>query len=357
MGNMRVYGAILALVAILATIIVIPLVCDRKATNQLVDWTQDALHKHPLDTTNLTSPYMAHYLAETDPQYLVDLYDNDPDAIALLRPTTHEWITARRGRLVRTRIPLIDYARLAAAFGQTDPMLLFLVGATCTARRYVEWRAAEERERRMTLTWKKISTDTPPETDDTEALAVRVAAWYRAAHDTGRPEIPSGGTFVGVLDVDAKVGSAKRGTYMRLRESHNRTLADGADLRLGPLLRLGEDLTERVVSVSGVDAHWADYTLYADENVGLFKEIEAGLVRKGGAKHVLGLVHRAATASGRTIGVCASQIVTSSPHVPSLDDLWTGPLYLWPSPLLLEPRGRFESAPMADAAALVGLSL
>jgi hypothetical protein len=335
----------------------IPLACDRGSADRLIGWAHEALHKHPHYSTNLTASYMAHHLAETDPQRLIDLYEDDPESMAFVETTTHKWITAQGGNLIRTRIPLIDYARMAVAFGQNDPLTMFLEGATCTVRRYVEWRAAKERRWHEILPREKTAVDTPPEMSDTEALTTRIAAWYRAARDTGRPEMPSDGTFAGVLDVDAKVGDIKKGTYMRLRESHDRAPSDGADLHLGPLMRLDGGATERLVSTSGVDAHWADYTMHADRNADLPKRIEAGLVRNHGARHVLDLVHEAAAASGHTTGVCASRVITTSPYVPSLADLWTGPLYLFPGSLDLTSWGRFESAPMLDAAAFARVTL
>jgi hypothetical protein len=354
----RVYCAVLVLTSVVAMVVVIPFTYDHKAPDPTIRQTHEISHAHSLDTTDLTSSYMAHRLAESDPQRLVDLYDADPEAMAFLtKATTHEWVTARRGKLVKARIPLIEYARLAAALDQTDPVLLFLAGATCTVSRYVEWRAAEERERHRILTWQKASTDTPPQVDDTDSLAVRTATWYRAAHDTGRPRIPSDGSFTGILDVDVAAGDATIGAYMRLSESANRTLADGADLSLGPLLDLAGGQTERLVSFSGVDANWADYTLYAAKNVDLLKKIEAGLVRNRGAERVLALMDEAASESAHATGICASSIVAASPYVPSLANLWTGPLYLFPQPLELEAWGRFESTPMIDAAALVGLRL
>ncbi|AVK75645.1 hypothetical protein pneo_cds_38 [Pandoravirus neocaledonia] len=85
-----------------------------------------------------------------------DLVERDPRAAAALYATglagarpfigeTHmAFIVDDQGALNQVNVPLIEYARLAAAFGETDPLDLFLASATCSLKALASWYASSD---------------------------------------------------------------------------------------------------------------------------------------------------------------------------------------------------------------------
>ncbi|AVK76725.1 hypothetical protein pmac_cds_37 [Pandoravirus macleodensis] len=87
---------------------------------------------------------VARVLTDVDPRAAVALYASDPEnARAFDAAAAHPiWVLDEYGQMVEGRIPLADYARAAAAFGVTNPIDLFLAGATCTLQAFVNWYIA-----------------------------------------------------------------------------------------------------------------------------------------------------------------------------------------------------------------------
>ncbi|AGO81919.1 hypothetical protein pdul_cds_43 [Pandoravirus dulcis] len=83
---------------------------------------------------------IARVLADVDPRAAVDLYMSGPEAARAFAGQTHAALGVDgKGVLIERRVPLIDYARAAAVFGVTDPLDLFLAGATCSLQALANW--------------------------------------------------------------------------------------------------------------------------------------------------------------------------------------------------------------------------
>ncbi|BCU03215.1 hypothetical protein [Pandoravirus japonicus] len=83
---------------------------------------------------------IAHVLVDVDPRAAVDLYMSGPEAARAFAGQTHAALGVDgKGALIERRVPLIDYARAAAVFGVTDPLDLFLAGATCSLKALANW--------------------------------------------------------------------------------------------------------------------------------------------------------------------------------------------------------------------------
>lgn len=83
---------------------------------------------------------VAHILVNADPRAAVDLYMSGPEAARAFAGQTHTALGVDgKGVLTERRVPLIDYARAAAVFGVTNPLDLFLAGATCSLKALTNW--------------------------------------------------------------------------------------------------------------------------------------------------------------------------------------------------------------------------
>ncbi|AJF97551.1 hypothetical protein TW95_gp0817 [Pandoravirus inopinatum] len=72
-------------------------------------------------------------LVESSPQSVVALYETDSATRNLINRLRHPYLVADDdGNLVQAMLPMIDYARMAVATGQTRPLDIFLVSALCT---------------------------------------------------------------------------------------------------------------------------------------------------------------------------------------------------------------------------------
>ncbi|HEY9248020.1 MAG TPA: hypothetical protein VIO38_02765, partial [Rariglobus sp.] len=84
-------------------------------------------------------------LADADPRTVLSLYEANVDARDTIDGARHVMYYADgNGRLARARVPLIDYVRLASAFGETDPIRLFLAAALCTLKAFADRQTAAE---------------------------------------------------------------------------------------------------------------------------------------------------------------------------------------------------------------------
>lgn len=83
---------------------------------------------------------IARLLVEADPRAAVNLYMTSPDAASAFAGQNHIALGVDgKGALIERRVPLIDYARAAAAFGVADPLDLFLASATCSLKALANW--------------------------------------------------------------------------------------------------------------------------------------------------------------------------------------------------------------------------
>ncbi|QBZ80653.1 hypothetical protein pclt_cds_55 [Pandoravirus celtis] len=87
---------------------------------------------------------VAERLAEMDMRTVMALYGSNRDARAVIS-RLHRDVPAvdSHGTLVRQRVPLIDYARLASVLGESDPIRLFLASALCTLRSFADLQVDE----------------------------------------------------------------------------------------------------------------------------------------------------------------------------------------------------------------------
>nr|UDO47252.1 hypothetical protein [Pandoravirus massiliensis] len=84
-------------------------------------------------------------LVERDPRAAVALYATGAVGAEPFARQTHVALAVDdKGALNKVDVPLIEYARLAAAFGETDPLDLFLASATCSLKALAGWYASSD---------------------------------------------------------------------------------------------------------------------------------------------------------------------------------------------------------------------
>nr|UMO79263.1 hypothetical protein [Pandoravirus aubagnensis] len=84
-------------------------------------------------------------LVERDPRSAVALYATGLAGAQPFIGETHVALAVDdTGALNQVDVPLIEYARLAAAFGETDPLDLFLASATCSLKALASWYASSD---------------------------------------------------------------------------------------------------------------------------------------------------------------------------------------------------------------------
>lgn len=89
---------------------------------------------------------IVHILADRDPRAVLDFYASGPDAAQALANETHAVFGVDdQGALVERRVPLLNYARAATAFGVDNALDLFLESATCWLKALANWYTVAER--------------------------------------------------------------------------------------------------------------------------------------------------------------------------------------------------------------------
>lgn len=74
-------------------------------------------------------------LTDVDPSTVLSLYETDRNAHALIDDLTHAlYGITNEGQIGESRIPLIEYARVAAALGESQPLRVLLASALCTLK-------------------------------------------------------------------------------------------------------------------------------------------------------------------------------------------------------------------------------
>jgi hypothetical protein len=92
-------------------------------------------------------------LADQSPASILALYGSDREDHDLINAMRHPLALAGAdGRLAWTTVPLIEYARLAVALGQNDPLRMFLAAALCTLLAVADAQVDAFRTGRASLT-------------------------------------------------------------------------------------------------------------------------------------------------------------------------------------------------------------
>jgi hypothetical protein len=288
-------------------------------------------------------------LADQRPAAVVALYKTNTEAADIIASATHPFVRARDGRLDATgRIPLLDYARLAAAFGETDPVRLFLAMALCPLRAYayiaIRQGAGQDSETYpiadVGLSFRALSriplADAvrivagligaiagPQGGDSLADLIVRSDAIYPLSEDTGRSHSDvalARARIVGTLGTDAiEAIEETLDAYGEPMACQGDGSPYGVDVR-----RLGPEAANEVARIA------------------LDEIVRTGMESTDGAPDI--------------VPEACVRAENYSPYAVRLADLWSGPLVLavgdrcrrWTL------AGRFESAPVDQAMHRIG---
>ncbi|AGO82700.1 hypothetical protein pdul_cds_579 [Pandoravirus dulcis] len=128
-----------------------------------------------------------HMLADRDPRAVLDFYASGPGAARALANESHVVFSVDdQGALVERRVPLLDYARAATAFGVDNALDLFLASAKCWLKALANWYTVAERHE---------GAFAPP---GREATRDPQAVDYADAVDAGLPDdVPEGAPTTG----------------------------------------------------------------------------------------------------------------------------------------------------------------
>lgn len=293
-------------------------------------------------------------LLDSNPASVIGLYESGLEGAAAVAGERHPFVTTSRpgGPLTEIRIPAVDYARLASAFGETDPLRLFLAMALCALRSYAEWRFGGGAV--MRTAHGPLSLTASVDAALGGSLTDQVRQWYAwdSAPAPPPPDLPVSQAFASLYKWGGAAPLAPDPALLALAHDWAVPVAR-ADAIHQPPMDAG------MVPVAFIDMA-AMFKLTDDND--MRRDIQAWMLRRGNAnvdrvRHLL-MTPAAVEAiidlvDGTTRGVtttraCASA-VASSPYFVSTRNLWTGPLYLMPGKKGATLWGRFASVPIEQA--------
>jgi hypothetical protein len=301
-------------------------------------------------------------LADTDPRAVLALRRMSVDAASVIRSVWHPFVRARDGRLVPERIPLLDYARLAVAFRETDHVRLFLAMAECTMLdyyyRYIYRPGIPAYSALTAMQYGFVDVPAVPTHDP---LGARWALLERLSVP-GRARL-----IYSVLVSEPPPGSRDARNFMGqpvpiyLLSGSGDTAADGPHDE--PLLLMGwldpSALAEVERVLGPARETLAHGTGAGAANAGPGAQIGIPSRDRTGSRDAVRLVLGAASgvsSLGRNVPASRACSLRGNyrQYAVDLADLWTGPLLLAESPTSRDTilLGRFQSTPIGEALAI-----